>query len=131
MLFTVPYKAIPHLKGQKISDYANRIITISIIEFYSSASLVLKCLLYKDALFFLGFYRNIELKTSKHEFADIIHQNKQGFEGKKLSEGQAGRNSLRCAADLDESAIVTQDSNCFFTSIFLFVLLVTLQNPSK
>ena len=44
---------------------------------------------------FSGFHRIIELKTSKHEFADIIHQNKQGFEGKKLSEGQVGRNSLR------------------------------------
>ena len=44
---------------------------------------------------FSGFHRIIELKTSKHEFADTINQNKQGFEGKKLSEGQAGRNSLR------------------------------------
>ena len=44
---------------------------------------------------FSGFHRVIELKTSKHAFADIIHQNKQGFDGKKLSEGQAGRNSLR------------------------------------
>ena len=26
----------------------------------------------------------MELKTSKHEFTDISHQNKQGFEGKKL-----------------------------------------------
>ena len=34
-----------------------------------------------------GFHPIIELKTSKHEFADIIHQNKQGFDGKKLSEG--------------------------------------------
>ena len=25
------------------------------------------------------------MKTSKHEFTDRIHQNKQGFEGKKLS----------------------------------------------
>ena len=44
---------------------------------------------------FSGFHRIIELKTSKHEFADMIHQNKQGFEGKKRSEDQAGRNSLR------------------------------------
>ena len=34
-----------------------------------------------------GFHRIIKLETSKHEFADIIHQNKQRFEGKKLSEG--------------------------------------------
>ena len=46
-------------------------------------------------LVFSGFHRIIDLKTSKHEFADIIHQNKKEFEGKKLSEGQAGRNSLR------------------------------------
>ena len=64
------------------------------MKFYTLASLVLKCFPYKDALF-LGFHQNIELKTSKHEFADIIHQNKPGFKGKKLSEGQVGRNSLR------------------------------------
>ena len=77
-----------------LSDYANWIILINIMKFYTLASLVLKCLPYKDALF-LGFHQNIELRTSKREFADIIHQNKQGFEGKKLSEGQVGRNSLR------------------------------------
>ena len=49
--------------------------------FYTSASLVLKCL---------------TLQTRKHKFADIIHQNKQGFAGKKLSEGQAGRNNNMC-----------------------------------
>ena len=71
---------------------------------------------FTQTLFFFGFHRNIELKinptpvlshrarsepwergwlkTNKHEFVDIIHQNKQGFDGKKLSEGQAGRNSL-------------------------------------
>ena len=69
-----------------------------------------------QTLVFFGFDRNIELKTNptavlsyrarrepwergwlktnKHEFVDIIHQNKPGFDGKKLSEGQAGRNSL-------------------------------------
>ena len=31
------------------------------------------------------FHRGIELKTSKIEFTDRRHQNKQGFEGKKLS----------------------------------------------
>ena len=31
------------------------------------------------------FSANIELETSKHEFTDISHQNKQGFEDKKLS----------------------------------------------
>ena len=31
------------------------------------------------------FSANIELETSEHEFTDISHQNKQGFEDKKLS----------------------------------------------
>ena len=56
---------------------------------------------------FPRFHRIIELKTSKHEFADIIHQNKQGFDGKKPSEGQAGSNSLRfnniCCKSLREA----------------------------
>ena len=55
--------------------------------------------------------------------------------GKKQSEGQTGRNSLRfnnmCCRLSDESAIATQDSNCFLTSIFPLVLLVILQNPSN
>ena len=56
---------------------------------------------------FPGFHRIIELKTSKHEFSDIIHQNKQGFDGKKLSEGQAGSNTGPCHGfrrHLDEEA---------------------------
>ena len=73
---------------------------ISMMKFHTLASPRAQCLLYKDALVFLGFHRNIELKTStqKHkfaEFADRIHQNKQGIECKRLSEGQEGRNSLR------------------------------------
>ena len=32
----------------------------------------------------LGFHPNIRLKTSTYELTDRIHQNKQGFEGKKL-----------------------------------------------
>ena len=36
-------------------------------------------------LYFLVFHRDIGLKTSIYEFTDRIHQNKQGFEGKKLS----------------------------------------------
>ena len=46
----------------------------------------------KKTLYFLVFHRNIGLKTSIYEFSDRIHQNKQGFEGKKLL---AGRNSSR------------------------------------
>ena len=34
---------------------------------------------------FLVFHPNIGLKTSTYEFIDRIHQNKEGFEGKKLS----------------------------------------------
>ena len=34
------------------------------------------------------------VKNSKHEFTNIIHQYKQGFDGKKRTEGQTGRNSL-------------------------------------
>ena len=78
----------------RLSDYANWIIIISIMKFYTSASLVLKCL-HQGRFIFSGFHRIIEFKTSKHEFADIVHQNKKGFEGKKLSEGRAGRNLLR------------------------------------
>ena len=39
----------------------------------------------QKTIYFLVFHRNIGLKTSKHEFTDKIHPNKQGFEGKKLS----------------------------------------------
>ena len=76
----------------------DQIIIVSIMKFYTSASLVVK-FTFQRHFVFSGFHRIIELKTSKHEFGDIIHQNKQGFDGKKLSdnwsEGQAGRNSLR------------------------------------
>ena len=34
------------------------------------------------------------VKNSKHEFTNIIHQDKQGFDGKKRTEGQTERNSL-------------------------------------
>ena len=41
----------------------------------------------KRRFVFSGFHPIFKLETSKHEFADIIHQNRQGFEGNKLSEG--------------------------------------------
>ena len=68
--------------------------------FYTSASLVLKWFTLHRRLHRRHRGRREPwergwLKTNKHEFVDIIHQNKQGFDGKKLSEGQAGRNSLR------------------------------------
>ena len=63
----------------------------------------------KDALF-LVFHRNIGLKTSTYEFAERIHQNKQDFEGKKLSgeEFVAFEEYQRvCVADIAGSAILT------------------------
>ena len=57
------------------------------------ASLVQRCLLRKDAVF-LSFSVKYRVKNSKHEFTNIIHQYKQGFDGKKRTEGQTGRNSL-------------------------------------
>ena len=39
----------------------------------------------QKTLYFLVFRRNIGLKTSTYEFTGRIHQNKQGFGGKKLS----------------------------------------------
>ena len=39
---------------------------------------------FESMLYFLVSRWNMELKTSKHEFTDISHQNKQGFEGKKF-----------------------------------------------
>ena len=53
--------------------------------------LVTTCLLH--SLCFLDSQRNIELETSRHEFADRIHQNKQEFDGEKRSEGKTGRKS--------------------------------------
>ena len=58
-----------------------RLKLISIIKFNTSWFAVYV----QKTLHFLVFWRNIGLKTSKHEFTDKIHQNKQCFEGKKLS----------------------------------------------
>ena len=60
---------------EMLSDCANEIIIIIVVSVDITQTLCL----------FFGFHRNIELKTSNHEFADIIHQNKQGFDGKKRS----------------------------------------------
>ena len=61
----------------------------------------------------------MELKTSKHEFTDIIHQNKQGIEGKKRSGKEFGKEFIAFEQNMcwtvAESAIGTQDSNCFLT----------------
>jgi len=86
----------------------------------------------QKTLYFLVFHRNIGLKTSKHEFTDKSHQNKQGFEGKKakregiprvwrVSESMCGRHRL--FGELHAKILYT---------VFLprFLLLI-LQNPSK
>ena len=44
-------------------------------------------------LCFLDSQKNIELETSRHEFANILHQNRQEFDGEKRSEGKTGRKS--------------------------------------
>ena len=49
----------------------------------------------------LVFHPNIGLKTSTYEFIDRIHQNKEGFEGKKLSGKEAFEEYQRvCAVDI-------------------------------
>ena len=78
----------------------------------------------QKTIYFLVFHRNIGLKTSKHEFTDISHPNKQGFEGKKLSgeEFLAFEEYQRvCVEDMAGSASCTQGKDspyCFLTSIF-------------
>ena len=60
--------------------------------------------------YFLVFHRDIGLKTSIYEFTERIHQNKQGFDGKKLSgkEFVAFEEYQRvCVVDLAGSAILT------------------------
>ena len=57
---------------------------ISIAKFNSLASLLWRYLLSKNALF-LSLLVKYWVKTRKHEFTDIIHQNKQGIDGKKRS----------------------------------------------
>ena len=84
----------------------------------------------KHALFLVS-QRNIELKTGKHEFTDISDQNKQGFEGKKLSGTELAAFEENLCQTLPTRGIEGKDSYCFLTSIFAFVLLVILQNPSK
>ena len=53
---------------------------ISIAKLYTVASLYIR-----KTLYFLVSRQNIGLQRSKHEFTDISHQNKQGFEDRKLS----------------------------------------------
>ena len=85
----------------------------------------------QKTLYFLVFHRNIGLKTGKHEFADGIHQNKQSFEGKKLSgkEFLAFKEYQRaCVEDMAGSANCTQRFSVLFSSS---TLVLIYQNPSK
>ena len=72
----------------------------------------------RETLYFLVSRQNIELKTSKHKFTDIIHQNKKGFKGKKLSGTEF---------NAFHGKIITS----FLPRFSRFCLLVILQNPSK
>ena len=89
------------------------------------------CLPSKDASFF-SFSQIIGLKTSKHEFTDRIHQNKQGFEGKKLSgkEFLAFEEYQRvCVEDMAGSANCTQRFSILFSYLdFCFLSSRILQN---
>ena len=85
---------------------------------------------FRRHVIFLVFHPNIGLKTSTYEFIDRIHQNQEGFEGKKLS----GKEFVTfeeyqrvCAVDIAGYS----ESYCFLTWIFASILLVILQNPSK
>ena len=86
--------------------------------------------IFKRRFIFLVFHRNIGLKTSIYEFSDRIHQNKQGFEGKKLSgkEFVAFEEYQRVLCGRHSRL---GDSCYFLTWIFAFILLVILQNPLK
>ena len=79
---------------------------------------------------FLIFHRNIGLTTSKHEFTDKRHQNKQGFEGKKLSgkEFVAFEEYQRvCVEDIADEL----HAKILYTVFSPRFLLLILQNPSK
>ena len=88
---------------------------------------------FQKTLYFLVFHWNIQIKTSKHEIVDSIHQNKQGLEGKKPTR----REFIACQEFVWQTKlarrIARKDSYCFPTTIFYFSLisLVILQNPSK
>ena len=104
---------------------------ISIAKLDTLASLCGLSIYLQKTLYFLVSQRYIELKTSKHEFTDISDQNKQGFEGKKLSGTEFTAFEENLFQTLQTRGIEGKDSYCFLTAIFAFVLLVILQNPLK
>ena len=63
-------------------------------ELISIAKLDILASLCHDVLYFFSLSVKYRVKNSKYEFTNIIHQNKQGFDGRKRTEGQTGRNSL-------------------------------------
>ena len=71
-----------------LSDYANEVrVILKMAKLETLASPrgpIFAVFTFERRFIFLVSRRNIELKTSKHEFADRSHQNMQGFEGKKL-----------------------------------------------
>ena len=92
-----------------------RLKLISIIKFNTSWFAVNL----QKTLYFLVFYRNIGLKTGKHEFTDRIHQNKRGLEGKNLSgkEFLAFKDYQRVSVeDMAGSANCTQRFSVLFSS---------------
>ena len=86
----------------------------------------------EKTLYFLDFHRNIGLKTRKHEFTDKSHQNKQAFEGKKLSgkEFLAFEEYQRvCVEDMACSASCTERFSVLFSYLdFCFLCSRILQN---
>ena len=92
-----------------------RLNLICIMKFNTSWSAVYL----HNTLYFSVFHRNSGLKTSKNEFNDRIHQNKQSFEGKKLSgkEFLAFKEYQRaCVEDMAGSANCTQRFSVLFSS---------------
>ena len=86
-------------------------------------------------LCFLDSQKNIELETSRHEFADRIHQNKQEFDGEKRSEGKTGRKSspfqehvAQSSAIGDLHAQILSVSLLQFSRLFCLLSSKILQN---
>lgn len=77
------------------------------------------CLLPQDSLF-LSFSSKYRVKTSKHILADRRHQNKQCFEGKRLSEKEFIAFAELVWQTQPARRIARKDFFCFLTSIFAF-----------
>ena len=85
----------------------------------------------QKTLYFLVFHRNIGLTTSKHEVNDRSHQNKQGFDGTKLSRKEfvAFEEYQRvCVDDIASSAKTLTVFLPRFSRLFCFLSSRILQN---